>query len=77
MPADPSTEAEAQEKILQFFNQNKQIAPSPWSHPRSRILTRSKNKAAGDSGSPAVASSSKTGIHEKNIYFKEILKNIC
>ncbi len=69
MPADPNTEAEAQEKILQFFNQNKQIAPSPWSHPRSRILTRSKNKAAGDSGSPAVASSSKSGIPLRIVKF--------
>ena len=44
---DPKTEAEAQEKILQFFSQ-KQIAPSPWSHPRSRVLARSKNKVSGE-----------------------------
>lgn len=40
---DPTTEAEAQEKILQFFSQ-KQIAPSPWSNPRSKVLVRSKLK---------------------------------
>lgn len=45
---DPTTEAEAQEKILQFFSQ-KQIAPSPWSHPRTRVLARSKSKMPGDS----------------------------
>ena len=44
---DPKTEAEAQEKILQFFSQ-KQIAPSPWSHPRARVLARSKNKVSGE-----------------------------
>lgn len=51
---DPNHESEAQEiiaqeKILQFFNQ-KQIAPSPWSNPRSRNLLRSKciNKTPGD-----------------------------
>jgi len=45
--ADPNIEAEAQEKILQFFSQ-KQIAPSPWSQPRSRLLGRSKNKTPGE-----------------------------
>ena len=40
---DPNIEAEAQEKILQFFSQ-KQIAPSPWSQPRSRFPPRSKTK---------------------------------
>ncbi|XP_057374627.1 protein aurora borealis-like isoform X1 [Daphnia carinata] len=44
---DPTTEAEAQEKILQFFSQ-KQIAPSPWSHPRTRVLARSKSKTPGE-----------------------------
>lgn len=60
---DPTTEAEAQEKILQFFSQ-KQIAPSPWSHPRSRVLARSKSKQVVGESSPAqaVSKSGKSGI---------------
>ena len=42
--ADPATEAEAQEKILQFFSQ-KQIAPSPWSQPRIRCRSKSQTPA--------------------------------
>lgn len=60
LAVDPSTEAEAQEKILQFFSQNKQIAPSPWSNPRSRILVRSKSKMAGSSDSPSSQSHQST-----------------
>ena len=52
--ADPSTEAEAQEKILQFFSQ-KQIAPSPWSQPRSRILARPKTKTPAENAKPYTA----------------------
>jgi protein aurora borealis len=57
--ADPATEAEAQEKILQFFSQ-KQIAPSPWSQPRSRVLNRSKSKTPAEVSKPAASSKNGT-----------------
>ncbi len=67
---DPTTEAEAQEKILQFFSQ-KQIAPSPWSHPRSRVLARSKSKQVLGDSSPAqvVSKSGKSGVNLKLLIF--------
>lgn len=51
---DPTMEEEAQEKILQFFSQ-KQIAPSPWSNPRSKVLVRSKLKTPREQ-SPTITS---------------------
>ena len=64
--ADPNIEAEAQEKILQFFSQ-KQIAPSPWSQPRSRLLGRSKNKTPGEAlqAQPVL----KSGMEDQTKFF--------
>ena len=67
--ADPATEAEAQEKILQFFSQ-KQIAPSPWSQPRIRC--RSKSKTPAESSKPAA--SSKNGTIYLLFFFTHRLK---
>ncbi len=72
---DPKTEAEAQEKILQFFSQ-RQIAPSPWSHPRSRVLGRSKNKVSGEA-SPAQAISKSGKVLQLHLkYLLNIFINI-
>ena len=65
---DPRTEAEAQEKILQFFSQNRQIAPSPWSNPRSRILARSKGKVVGSGESSSSGSGQALPITSKSAW---------
>ena len=65
---DPNTEEEAQEKILQFFNQ-KQIAPSPWSHPRGRIPARSKHKTPGEfSPAQAVSKSGNSFLYSFSLF---------